>query len=130
MEYVQVTVVPDWVQLEVSAARVCAAPNVAKIRAETNVIASHRQPKRETTGPRGRPALTAYLLFSSKSIPLIWKTRILTLCCGRLHWPRRGRQRRYEEIRADEAELMRMLGVGAEKARVGSAPTLELMYER
>jgi len=39
-------------------------------------------------------------------------------------------QRRYEEIRADEGELMRMLRVGAEKARAASAPTLELMYER
>jgi tryptophanyl-tRNA synthetase len=39
-------------------------------------------------------------------------------------------QRRYEEIRADEAELMRMLAVGAEKAREASAPTLEVMYER
>jgi tryptophanyl-tRNA synthetase len=39
-------------------------------------------------------------------------------------------QRRYEEIRADEAELMRMLAVGAEKAREASAPTLEAMYER
>jgi tryptophanyl-tRNA synthetase len=39
-------------------------------------------------------------------------------------------QRRYEEIRSDEGELMRMLRVGAEKARAASAPTLELMYER
>jgi tryptophanyl-tRNA synthetase len=39
-------------------------------------------------------------------------------------------QRRYEEIRSDDAELMRMLRVGAEKARAASAPTLELMYER
>jgi tryptophanyl-tRNA synthetase len=39
-------------------------------------------------------------------------------------------QRRYEEIRADEAELMRKLAVGAEKARAASAPTLERMYER
>jgi tryptophanyl-tRNA synthetase len=39
-------------------------------------------------------------------------------------------QRRYEEIRADKAELMRMLAVGAEKAREASAPTLRLMYER
>jgi tryptophanyl-tRNA synthetase len=37
---------------------------------------------------------------------------------------------RYEELRADETELMRLLGVGAEKARLVSAPTLELMYER
>ena len=39
-------------------------------------------------------------------------------------------QRRYEEIRADEPELMRMLARGAEKARAASAPTLEQMYER
>jgi tryptophanyl-tRNA synthetase len=38
-------------------------------------------------------------------------------------------QRRYEEIRADEAELKRMLAIGAEKAREASAPTLERMYE-
>jgi tryptophanyl-tRNA synthetase len=39
-------------------------------------------------------------------------------------------QRRYEELRADPVELQRMLAVGAEKARVASAPTLEAMYER
>jgi tryptophanyl-tRNA synthetase len=39
-------------------------------------------------------------------------------------------QRRYEEIRADEPELMRMLAHGADKAREASAPTLEAMYER
>ncbi len=39
-------------------------------------------------------------------------------------------QRRYEEIRADEPELMRMLAHGAEKARAASAPTLEAMYEK
>jgi tryptophanyl-tRNA synthetase len=39
-------------------------------------------------------------------------------------------RRRYEEIRSDEAELIRLLGVGAEKARAASAPTLEAMYER
>jgi len=39
-------------------------------------------------------------------------------------------QRRYEEIRADEAELMRMLALGADKAREASAPTLYQMYER
>jgi tryptophanyl-tRNA synthetase len=39
-------------------------------------------------------------------------------------------QRRYEEIRADEPELMRMLAHGAEKARSASAPTLEQMYEK
>jgi len=39
-------------------------------------------------------------------------------------------QQRYEELRADEDELQRLLGVGAEKAREASAPTLEAMYER
>ena len=39
-------------------------------------------------------------------------------------------QRRYEEIHADEPELMRMLARGAEKARAASAPTLEAIYER
>jgi tryptophanyl-tRNA synthetase len=39
-------------------------------------------------------------------------------------------QHRYEEIRADEPELMRMLARGADKARKASAPTLEQMYER
>lgn len=39
-------------------------------------------------------------------------------------------QQRYEEIRGDETELMRMLAVGAEKAREASAPVLEAMYER
>jgi tryptophanyl-tRNA synthetase len=37
---------------------------------------------------------------------------------------------RYEEIRADEAELGRLLAVGADKARAASAPTLDTMYER
>ncbi len=37
---------------------------------------------------------------------------------------------RYEELRADEAELKRLLAVGAEKARAESAPTLREMYER
>src|ERR671935_300987 len=39
-------------------------------------------------------------------------------------------QRRYEELRADEGELRRLLDRGAEKAREASAPTLEAMYER
>jgi tryptophanyl-tRNA synthetase len=39
-------------------------------------------------------------------------------------------QERYRELRADEGELRRLLAVGAEKARVASAPTLETMYER
>ena len=37
---------------------------------------------------------------------------------------------RYEELRADPGELERLLGLGAEKARAASAPTLEQMYER
>jgi len=37
---------------------------------------------------------------------------------------------RFEELRADERELHRLLAVGAEKARRASEPTLELMYER
>jgi tryptophanyl-tRNA synthetase len=39
-------------------------------------------------------------------------------------------QERYRELRADSAELQRLLGVGAEKAREASAPTLETMYKR
>ena len=39
-------------------------------------------------------------------------------------------QERYAELRSDEPELRRLLGVGAEKARAASAPTLEGMYER
>ena len=39
-------------------------------------------------------------------------------------------QERYRELRADPAELQRLLGVGADKARDASAPTLEAMYER
>jgi tryptophanyl-tRNA synthetase len=39
-------------------------------------------------------------------------------------------QQRYEELRADEGELHRLLAVGADKAREASAPTLETMYER
>jgi tryptophanyl-tRNA synthetase len=37
---------------------------------------------------------------------------------------------RFEEIRADEPELRRVLARGADKARDASAPTLEAMYER
>jgi len=37
---------------------------------------------------------------------------------------------RYEELRADPVELERLLGLGADKARRASAPTLEQMYER
>jgi tryptophanyl-tRNA synthetase len=39
-------------------------------------------------------------------------------------------QRRYEELRADEGELRRLLALGADKAGEASAPTLETMYER
>jgi tryptophanyl-tRNA synthetase len=39
-------------------------------------------------------------------------------------------QERYAELRADDAELHRLLGQGADKARETSAPTLEAMYER
>ncbi len=38
-------------------------------------------------------------------------------------------QARYTELRADEPELLRLLRLGAEKAREASAPTLERMYE-
>jgi len=37
---------------------------------------------------------------------------------------------RYLALRADEPELLRLLAVGADKARTASAPTLEAMYER
>ena len=39
-------------------------------------------------------------------------------------------QERYRELRSDDAELQRMLAVGADKAREASAPTLEAMYDR
>jgi tryptophanyl-tRNA synthetase len=39
-------------------------------------------------------------------------------------------QERYSELRSDDAELQRLLGIGAEKAREASAPTLEAIYER
>ncbi len=39
-------------------------------------------------------------------------------------------QARYTELRADQAELQRLLALGAEKARTSSAPTLAQMYER
>jgi tryptophanyl-tRNA synthetase len=39
-------------------------------------------------------------------------------------------QQRYEELRADEAELRSLLARGADKAREASAQTLEQMYER
>jgi tryptophanyl-tRNA synthetase len=39
-------------------------------------------------------------------------------------------QERYRELRADDAELQRLLRIGADKASEASAPTLEAMYER
>ena len=39
-------------------------------------------------------------------------------------------QERYRELRADPAELQRLLAQGAGKAREASAPTLEQIYER
>ena len=39
-------------------------------------------------------------------------------------------QTRYAELRADEAELRRLLRVGADKARETSKPTLRAMYDR
>jgi tryptophanyl-tRNA synthetase len=39
-------------------------------------------------------------------------------------------QERYHALRADEAELRRLLALGADKAREASAPTLAAMYER
>jgi tryptophanyl-tRNA synthetase len=39
-------------------------------------------------------------------------------------------QERYRALRSDDAELQRLLGIGAEKAREASAPTLAAMYER
>jgi tryptophanyl-tRNA synthetase len=39
-------------------------------------------------------------------------------------------QERHRELRSDDAELQRMLGIGADKAREASAPTLEAMYDR
>jgi tryptophanyl-tRNA synthetase len=37
---------------------------------------------------------------------------------------------RYLVLRGDEPELLRLLAIGAEKARIASAPTLAAMYER
>jgi tryptophanyl-tRNA synthetase len=39
-------------------------------------------------------------------------------------------QERYRELRSDDAELQRLLRIGADKAREASAPTLSAMYER
>jgi tryptophanyl-tRNA synthetase len=38
-------------------------------------------------------------------------------------------QSRYRELRGDPGELLRLLGVGADKAREASTPTIEAMYE-
>ena len=37
-------------------------------------------------------------------------------------------QERYRELRSDPAELLRLLAIGADKARTASEPTLEAMY--
>jgi tryptophanyl-tRNA synthetase len=39
-------------------------------------------------------------------------------------------QERYRELRADPAELTRLLAIGVEKSRAVSGPTLQTMYER
>ena len=39
-------------------------------------------------------------------------------------------QQRYEELRRDDAELSRLLAIGADKARQSSVPTLRAMYDR
>jgi tryptophanyl-tRNA synthetase len=39
-------------------------------------------------------------------------------------------QARYSELRSDPAELMRLLALGADRAREESAPMLEAMYDR
>jgi tryptophanyl-tRNA synthetase len=39
-------------------------------------------------------------------------------------------RKHYEELRADEAALLRLLAMGAERARSASAPVLERMFER
>jgi tryptophanyl-tRNA synthetase len=39
-------------------------------------------------------------------------------------------QERYRELRSDDAELRRLLRVGAGKASEASAPTLSAMYDR
>jgi tryptophanyl-tRNA synthetase len=39
-------------------------------------------------------------------------------------------QERFRELRSDDAELQRLLRIGADKAREASAPTLSAMYER
>ena len=42
----------------------------------------------------------------------------------------RPMKERYDELRADEPALLRLLQIGAAKARESSAPTLREMYER
>ena len=39
-------------------------------------------------------------------------------------------RRRYDELRADEPELHRLLAIGAEKGRATAQPTLESMIEK
>jgi tryptophanyl-tRNA synthetase len=39
-------------------------------------------------------------------------------------------RKRYLDLRADEPELLRLLALGADKARAASAPTIEAMYQR
>ena len=39
-------------------------------------------------------------------------------------------QARYHELRSDPAELNRLLGIGADKAREASLPTLHAIYDR
>jgi tryptophanyl-tRNA synthetase len=39
-------------------------------------------------------------------------------------------QERYRDLRSDDAELQRLLRIGADKAREASAPTLTALYER
>jgi tryptophanyl-tRNA synthetase len=39
-------------------------------------------------------------------------------------------QERFRDLRSDDAELQRLLRIGADKAREASAPTLSAMYER
>jgi len=55
-----------------------------------------------------------------------FKADVAEAVVGLLDPVRRG----FEELRADEPELRRLLRFGAEKASAASAPTLEAMYER
>ena len=76
-------------------------------------VASGRTP----AGDRGASTETAATASSSRT-----SARPSSSCS------RRCRQR-YAELRADEGELLRLLAVGADKARAASTPTLERMYE-